>query len=161
MNRSFITAILCTVAVAVTAYPQQQQKKQEQTSQGQTKLNAAVCSIDATAKTIRILPWDGQAKEWKRDSIRNIAWDDKTQLYSSGTTLTMPQFLGGKPLSESTKDATTIQGNRATFSIKTVEGKEVVERMEMAALFNGESFPAMVGNNGAFMLGGTKVSCGR
>jgi hypothetical protein len=72
----------------------------------------------------------------------------------------MPEFLGGKPLSQQTSDASAIQGNRAAFYITIIDGREVVQKMEMAALFNGESFPAMVGSGGAVMFGGSKVSCG-
>lgn len=156
MNKIRIATLMCSVVTLQTAFSQQ--KKEDQTKP--TELPAAVCRIDATNKTIRVLPWDGQAKRWKRDSIKDLAWDEQTKLVSSGNTLTMPQFLGGKALSESSKDATSIQGNRAVLYIKTIDGKEVVQRMEMMALFGGESFPAMVGSSGAVMLGGSKVSCG-
>jgi hypothetical protein len=135
-----------------------QQKQEVQTTH--TKVLGAVCKIDAINKTIRVLLWDVDAKKWKRDSLKNLAWNEQTQLSSSGKTLTMPEFLGGKPLSQQTSDASAIQGNRAAFYITIIDGREVVQKMEMAALFNGESFPAMVGSGGAVMFGGSKVSCG-
>ena len=123
-----------------------------------TRLMAAVCNIDAAGKTVRVLPWDG--KTWKRDSLKVLAWNDQTRLTSGTRTLTMPQFIAGKPLDDDSKDLAGIEGERAVFYIQAIGGKEVVTKVEMMALFSGESLPAMVGNSGVQIAGGTKVSCG-
>jgi hypothetical protein len=123
-----------------------------------TKLLAAVCKIDPANRTVRVVPWDG--KTWKRDSLKVLGWNDQTQLTSGAKTLTMPQFIGGKPLDDESKDVAGIQGERGVFYIQTNGGKEVVTKVEMMALFGGESLPGMIGNNGFQIVGGTKVSCG-
>jgi hypothetical protein len=158
MSRFVLVTLFCLAASLETVYPQQ--TKTRQASQQDAPLSAAVCGIDVDNKTIRVLPWDARAKEWKRDSLRDLAWDNQTQLSSSGNTLTMPQFIGGKPLDKDSTTVDAIQGERAVLHFKTVNGKAVVSKVEMMALFGGESFPAMVGNSGGFIVGGTKVSCG-
>jgi len=147
------TAVGQTTAPAKTSAPQEKQTTLP-------KLPAAFCKIDVANKTIRVVPWDEKSQEWKRDSIRTLVWNDQTRLVSGAHTLTMPQFIGGQPLSDSTKDLSTILGNRGIFYFSTIDGKDVIQKVEMYAMFGGESFPAMVGNNGAFMVGSSKVSCG-
>jgi hypothetical protein len=153
MKRITLVSVLCLVAALQTAYSQEQKQAQEQPP----TIRAAFCKIDVTNKTVRIVPWDG--KTWRRDSARVLVWDDQTQLVSGANTLTMAQFVGGKPLDKYSRDVAAIQGERGVFHIKTVGGKEAVQRVEMMALFGGESFPAMVSNNGAQTVGGTKVHC--
>ena len=153
MKRITFVSVLCLVAALQTAYSQEQKQAQEQTP----TLKGAFCKIDVPNKTVRMVPWDG--KTWRRDSARVLVWDDQTQLVSGANTLTMAQFVGGKPLDKHLKDLAAIQGERGVFHIKAVGGKEVVQRVEMMALFGGESFPAMVGNSGAQTVGGTKVHC--
>ena len=125
-------------------------------------LNGAFCEINVTNKTFRVVPRVG--KTWKKDSARVFTWDDQTKLVSGTNTLTMAQFIGGKPLSETKSDVAALQGERGEFYIETVGGKEVVRMVEMMVQFDGESSsaPAMVGSSGARPLGSFgagKVSC--
>jgi hypothetical protein len=135
-----------------------EQKKQEQALQ--PTLPAAFCKIDVAKKTILVLPWDEKARTWKRDSLRVLVWNDQTLMVSGATTLTMPQFVGGKPLSKESSDVAAIQGNRGMFYITTIEGKEVVQKVEMIGLFANEPIPAVGGNLDVQILGAPgKVSC--
>ena len=136
------------------------QKKGEQ-----TEIDAVFCKFDVASKTIRILPWDAKAKTWKRDSVQTLVWDDQTRLISGGSMVTMPEFVGGKPLDQDTKNTASIQGQRGQFYVETIEGKDVLQNVELMLAFAGESFAAMVGNNSVQFLGNmrgpNKISCGR
>jgi hypothetical protein len=128
-------------------------------------LPAAVCTIDMANKTIRVMPWDRQAKRWKKDAIKELSWNEHTELVSGGTTLTMTQFVAGTPLDKDSKTPNTMRGERA---LVTTDDNGVVRKMEMMALLDGEKFSiaAMAGNDGAHPLSpvgeihGNKVPCG-
>jgi len=98
-------------------------------------LNGAFCKIDVENKTFRVVPRVG--KTWKRDSARVLAWDDQTKLINGTSTLTMAQFMGGKPLSGVLSEVAALQGERGEFYIETVGGKGVVRMVEMMVQFDG------------------------
>jgi hypothetical protein len=75
----------------------------------------------------------------------------------------MAEFVGGKPLltvdmfgkpTAPIKDSKDMRGSKFTCYIEQVGDKSVVRKMEMAAMFAGESMPAMVGEHGAIPFGG-------
>jgi len=125
----------------------------------ESQINGAVCKIDTTRKTIRIVPWDG--KSWRKDLIRVIAWDESTQLVGGKNMLTMGKFVAGSPLDGDVKDVASFRGERAVFHIEKVGDKEVIRIINMMMLFSGESLPAMVGNNGFRIVGSMKVPCSK
>ena len=57
-------------------------------------IDAAICKIDVTNRTIRVALWNG--KERRGDSTKVLVWNDQTQLLGATNTLTMAQFVGGK-----------------------------------------------------------------
>lgn len=72
----------------------------------------------------------------------------------------MAQFIGGKPLDDDSKDVASIQGERGMFYITTIEGREIVQKVEIVGLFANEPIPAVGGNFGVQILGTPdKVSC--
>lgn len=119
-------------------------------------LTGAICKIDVTNKIIRFVPWSD--KTWQRDSIKVLAWNERTQLVAENT-LTMAEFIGGKPLDDDIKDIETIRGERAMLYIENIAGKEIVRKIEIYAFLDGESLPAMGGNDNVQIVGGTKVPC--
>ncbi len=124
-----------------------------------TELNGAICKIDVTNKTFRVVPWDGKTKTWKRDSIIALSWEDGTQLVSGTDRLTMAKFIGGKPLDKDTKDVSDLRGDKGDFYIEKVGDKSVVRVVEIIFLFAGESMPAMVGSDSFKVVGSNKVHC--
>ena len=131
----------------------------------QKDLQAAVCGIDIAQRIIRVVPWDQEAKRWRRDALKEFTWNDETTLSSSGKMLTMKQFVGGARLD---KDSTTPAAMRGERAVLTIDGRGVVRKMKMFALFGGEGYTiaAMVGDHGAYPLDpigeirGDKVACG-
>ena len=136
LNRIITLAVLCSLAVLHFAYS-------HENDNDRTYLEGAVCKIGVANNTIRVLPWDRKTKTWKRDSLRVLAWTDQTQLRSGMAVLTMPQFIGGKPLDKEFTAVTAIRGERARFHIKPIGGKEVIQEFEMRRLLSEESAPAI------------------
>ncbi len=168
MKLIFVVFLTFCLGVSGTAVGQAGAPAKSSAQQGQeaqtvrTPLAAAFCAIDVAGKTFRVLPWDENARKWKRDSVRVLAWNDQTRLLSGTHTLTMPQLISGKPLDDGSKDIADIRGKRGAFYIAAIEGKEVVQKVELVGLFANEPIPAVGGNWGAQILGVPgKVSCGK
>jgi hypothetical protein len=121
------------------------------------ELDGAFCKIDVAQKTVRVAPWDG--KGWRKSKVQVLAWDDDTQMVSGPHTMAMGVFVKGKPLDDDSKTVDSIRGERAQFNYETVAGKKIVRKIEMIEMFGGESFPAMIGSNGAQVVGSTRVPC--
>jgi hypothetical protein len=136
MNRIMTFAILGAIAASHSAYSHEEDNDR-------TYLEGAVCKIDVANHTIRVLPWDRKARMWKRDSVRVLTWNDQTHLRSAAAVLTMPQFIGGKPLDKEFISVIDIRGERARFHVKTIGGKEVIQEFEMMRLLSRESAPAI------------------
>jgi hypothetical protein len=121
--------------------------------------------IDVANRTIRVMPCDRQATRWKKDALKDLPWNEHTELVSGGTALTMTQFVAGTPLDKDSKTPNAMRGERA---LVTTDENGVVRKIEMMALLDGEKFSiaAMVGNDGAHPLSpvgeihGNKVLCG-
>lgn len=117
-----------------------------------------ICSVDAGSKTFRIRTWDAKAKTWLNDTNTALTWQDGTLIVDGRTKITMSAFASGKKLPD-VKDFASLKGERAAFLMSGPGVSAFIQKVELVGLFAGESLPAMVGSNGAFVVGDTKVSC--
>ena len=125
-----------------------------------TTMQAAFCKIDIANQTILVLPWDESARKLQKNSPRVLTWNSQTLLVSEPNSMTMAEFVNGKPLEDNLKNVADIVGDRGLFYITTVQGKAVIQKAELLANFGFEPIPAVGGNSGVQVLGSPgKVSC--
>lgn len=153
---SIITRIaIIVIALTISGYAQEEQTR--------SNLDGAVCTLDLTNRTIKVLPWDRTHKFWKGDTRRVLAVDDATRLMSGTNTITLAQMVAGKPLDQDLKKVSDLQGERAEFQIDKVGNKEVVRQMRMVMLFSGETIPStiqiVITNGHTMFYGEAKVRC--
>jgi ankyrin repeat protein len=130
------------------------------------ELNGAVCGIDKTTLTIKVIPWDKQKETWDEQGIRAFKLTPETTIYGE-TKATVAELADGKAEIKSfhltgigqsgvtgtpfeIKDISQILYRRVTVMWTSGAKMPEATTIELPYLFGGESMPGYIGSGGSF-----------
>jgi hypothetical protein len=103
------------------------------------QLDGCVCSLDADARNVTLVPWNQKLEYWEQSSPETFMCSNDTVVVSGSISHTIAEIASGQPISDKVRTLQDLVKRRATVHWVRQKERRYATRIELFAMFAGES----------------------